>query len=172
VIHTLKKINNIKASYCIHFEKVKVPRMSWYTCLGCKSLTGSPSLVLMMPIVPTVIIPHPSTEILDFQLTTRIPNIYTSFSVALSLFLVHLSLSKCSTICICGDHFCRKPSWGSSRNSKHKFLCSRVTIYKDQHLLANWARATTMLAVQKRASSYQLWNLDHVCAFFGFPSNA
>ena len=57
VIHTLKKINNIKASYRIHFEKVKVPRMSWYTCLGCKSLTGSPSLVLMMPIVPTVIIP-------------------------------------------------------------------------------------------------------------------
>jgi hypothetical protein len=87
-------------------------------------------------------------------------------------FLVHLSLSKCSTICICGDHFCRKPSWGSSRNSKHKFLRSRVTIYKDQHLLANWARATTMLAVQKRASSYQLWNLDHVCASFGFPSNA
>jgi hypothetical protein len=121
---------------------------------------------------PNSYYPHPSTEILDFQSTTRIPNIYTSFSVALSLFLVHLSLSKCSTICICGDHFCRKPSWGSSRNSKHKFLCSRVTIYKDQHLLANWARATTMLAVQKRASSYQLWNLDHVCAFFGFPSNA
>ena len=164
MIHTLKKINNIKASYRIHFEKVKVPRMSWYTCLGCKSLTGSPSLVLMMPIVPTVIIP--------IQAQKYWTSIYTSFSVALSLFLVHLSLSKCSTICICGDNFCRKPSWGSSRNSKHKFLCSRVTIYKDQHLLANWARATTMLAVQKRASSYQLWNLDHVCAFFGFPSNA
>ena len=117
---------------------------------------------------PNSYYPHPSTEILDFQLTTRIPNIYTSFSVALSLFLVHLSLSKCSTICICGDHFCRKPSWGSSRNSKHKFLCSRVTIYKDQHLLANWARATTMLAVQKRASSYQLYGALTCLRFFWF----
>ena len=120
---------------------------------------------------PNSYYPHPNTEILDFQSTTRIPHLYQLFRGTFT-FLVHLSLSKCSTICICGDHFCRKPSWGSSRNSKHKFLRSRVTIYKDQHLLANWARATTMLAVQKRASSYQLWNLDHVCASFGFPSNA